>query len=40
MISSYLPAILVPIIGIAFPMVAMALFFLYVETDSVIMNAK
>jgi len=33
MISSYLPAIFVPIIGIVFPVISMALFFIYVERE-------
>jgi photosystem I reaction center subunit VIII len=33
MISSYLPAIFVPIVGIAFPLISMALFFIYVEQE-------
>jgi photosystem I reaction center subunit VIII len=33
MISSYLPAIFVPIVGIVFPGIAMALFFIYIEQE-------
>jgi len=33
MISSYLPAIFVPIVGIAFPIISMALFFIFVEQE-------
>ena len=35
MAASYLPAILVPIIGIVFPALSMALWFLYVSLDDV-----
>jgi photosystem I subunit 8 len=33
MISSYLPAIFVPIVGIIFPAISMALFFIYVQQE-------
>jgi photosystem I reaction center subunit VIII len=33
MISSYLPAIFVPIVGIVFPLISMALFFVFVERE-------
>jgi photosystem I reaction center subunit VIII len=36
MISSYLPAILVPIVGIAFPFISMALFFMYSQEEDVV----
>nr|YP_010471934.1 photosystem I reaction center subunit VIII [Haslea avium]YP_010472149.1 photosystem I reaction center subunit VIII [Navicula arenaria]YP_010472210.1 photosystem I reaction center subunit VIII [Navicula tsukamotoi]UVG41399.1 photosystem I reaction center subunit VIII [Haslea avium]UVG41614.1 photosystem I reaction center subunit VIII [Navicula arenaria]UVG41675.1 photosystem I reaction center subunit VIII [Navicula tsukamotoi]UVG41820.1 photosystem I reaction center subunit VIII [Navicula t len=35
MAASYLPAILVPIVGIVFPALSMALWFLYVSLDDV-----
>ena len=35
MSSSYLPAILVPIVGIIFPAFAMALLFIYVEKNEI-----
>jgi photosystem I subunit 8 len=35
MIASYLPSILVPIIGIVFPFISMALFFIYVEQEEI-----
>jgi photosystem I subunit VIII len=35
MTASYLPAILVPVVGIIFPALSMALFFLYVQSDDV-----
>nr|YP_009395731.1 photosystem I reaction center subunit VIII [Herposiphonia versicolor]ARW64711.1 photosystem I reaction center subunit VIII [Herposiphonia versicolor] len=35
MTSSYLPSILVPIIGILFPGITMALLFIYIEQDSI-----
>nr|YP_009398843.1 photosystem I reaction center subunit VIII [Cliftonaea pectinata]ARW68184.1 photosystem I reaction center subunit VIII [Cliftonaea pectinata] len=35
MAASYLPSILVPLIGIIFPGLSMALFFLYIEQDSI-----
>ena len=35
MTSSYLPSILVPIVGILFPGISMALLFLYIEQDSI-----
>jgi len=33
MISSYLPAIFVPIVGIVFPLISMALLFIYIEQE-------
>jgi|TARA_B100000768_G_C11098135_1_gene297900 photosystem I reaction center subunit VIII len=33
MTASYLPAILVPIVGLIFPAFAMALFFMYSQKD-------
>jgi photosystem I reaction center subunit VIII len=35
MISSYLPSILTPIVGIFIPGIAMAVVFLYIEAESV-----
>jgi len=35
MTASYLPSILVPIVGIIFPGLAMALLFLYIEKDDI-----
>ena len=35
MTASYLPSILVPLVGIVFPGVAMALLFLYIEKDDI-----
>nr|YP_010903019.1 photosystem I reaction center subunit VIII [Hypnea pseudomusciformis]WCH55073.1 photosystem I reaction center subunit VIII [Hypnea pseudomusciformis]WCH55472.1 photosystem I reaction center subunit VIII [Hypnea pseudomusciformis]WCH56666.1 photosystem I reaction center subunit VIII [Hypnea pseudomusciformis] len=35
MTASYLPSILVPLIGIIFPGVTMALLFLYIETENI-----
>nr|AWT38109.1 photosystem I subunit VIII [Proboscia sp.] len=35
MTASYLPAILVPIVGLVFPALSMALFFLYTQSDNV-----
>nr|QCI05190.1 photosystem I reaction center subunit VIII [Centroceras clavulatum] len=35
MTSSYLPSILVPLVGIIFPGLTMALFFLYIEEESI-----
>lgn len=35
MTSSYLPSILVPLTGILFPGIAMALLFIYIEQDSI-----
>jgi len=31
--SQYLPSILVPLVGLVFPAVAMAFFFLYIERE-------
>jgi len=36
MAASYLPSILIPIVGIIFPAFSMALFFIYVSTDDII----
>lgn len=35
MTASYLPSILVPLVGIIFPGLSMALLFLYIEQDTV-----
>lgn len=35
MTASYFPSILVPLVGIIFPGIGMALFFLYVEKDDI-----
>nr|YP_009391997.1 photosystem I reaction center subunit VIII [Periphykon beckeri]ARW60345.1 photosystem I reaction center subunit VIII [Periphykon beckeri] len=35
MTTSYLPSILVPLTGILFPGIVMALLFIYIEQDSI-----
>tara|TARA_B110000977_G_C11027007_1_gene473618 strand:+ start:1460 stop:1570 length:111 start_codon:yes stop_codon:yes gene_type:complete len=35
MTAAYLPAILVPLVGLIFPAFAMALFFMYIEQDAI-----
>lgn len=35
MAAAFLPAILVPIIGLVFPALSMALFFIYISLDDV-----
>jgi len=35
MAASFLPSILVPIVGLVFPALSMALFFIYVSNDSI-----
>ena len=35
MAASFLPSILVPIVGLIFPAFSMALFFLYIQTDDI-----
>jgi len=35
MATAFLPAILVPIVGLIFPAFSMALFFLYIQTDDI-----
>ena len=35
MAAAFLPSILVPIVGIVFPALAMALFFIYVSVDDI-----
>ena len=34
MIAPYFPSIFIPIIGLFFPIIAMAAFFVYIEKDS------
>nr|YP_009258522.1 subunit VIII of photosystem I [Netrium digitus]ANI25498.1 subunit VIII of photosystem I [Netrium digitus] len=36
MSASYLPSILVPLIGLVFPAITMASLFLYIEQDEII----
>nr|YP_009105310.1 subunit VIII of photosystem I [Pedinomonas tuberculata]AIT93899.1 subunit VIII of photosystem I [Pedinomonas tuberculata] len=36
MAASYLPSILVPLVGLVFPAIAMASIFVYIEKDEVI----
>ena len=40
MISSYLPAIFVPIVGIVFPLISMALLFIYIELSQFSVEGK
>jgi photosystem I subunit 8 len=35
MTTAFLPSILVPLVGIVFPAVSMALFFLYISLDNI-----
>jgi photosystem I subunit VIII len=35
MIASYFPSILVPLVGIIFPAISMALLFIYIEKDDI-----
>nr|AYR06336.1 photosystem I subunit VIII [Renouxia sp.] len=35
MIASYLPSILVPLVGILFPGLSMALLFIYIEQETI-----
>jgi len=35
MTATFLPSILVPIVGLVFPAISMALFFLYVSVDDI-----
>nr|YP_009313853.1 Photosystem I reaction center subunit VIII [Hommersandiophycus borowitzkae]SCW22107.1 Photosystem I reaction center subunit VIII [Hommersandiophycus borowitzkae] len=35
MTASYLPSILVPLVGIVFPGIGMALLFIYIEQESI-----
>ena len=35
MTAAFLPSILVPIVGLVFPAISMALFFIYVSIDDV-----
>ncbi len=34
MAASFLPSVLVPLVGLVFPAVAMALLFVYIEADA------
>lgn len=36
MIASYLPSVLVTLIGLAFPAIAMTSLFLYIEQDEIV----
>nr|YP_009549542.1 photosystem I subunit VIII [Histiopteris incisa]AYW16701.1 photosystem I subunit VIII [Histiopteris incisa] len=36
MTASYLPSLFVPLVGLVFPAVAMALLFLYIERDEIL----
>lgn len=36
MTASYLPSILVPLVGIIFPALSMALLFIYIEQESIV----
>ena len=36
MAASFLPSVLVPLIGLAFPAIAMASLFLYIEKEEVV----
>nr|YP_005089910.1 subunit VIII of photosystem I [Pedinomonas minor]ACQ90848.1 subunit VIII of photosystem I [Pedinomonas minor] len=36
MAASYLPSILVPLVGLVFPAIAMASIFVYIEKDEVL----
>jgi photosystem I subunit VIII len=36
MAASYLPSILVPLVGLVFPAIAMASIFLYIEKDAIV----
>nr|YP_010933180.1 subunit VIII of photosystem I [Nitella hyalina]APP89478.1 subunit VIII of photosystem I [Nitella hyalina]WKT08493.1 subunit VIII of photosystem I [Nitella hyalina] len=36
MIGSYLPSILVPLVGLVFPAITMALIFLYIEKEEIL----
>lgn len=38
MAASFLPSILVPFVGLIFPAIAMASFFLYIEKDAPMTN--
>ena len=35
MTATFLPAILVPLVGLVFPAFSMALFFIYISTDEI-----
>nr|YP_008474573.1 photosystem I reaction center subunit VIII [Marsilea crenata]AGI51497.1 photosystem I reaction center subunit VIII [Marsilea crenata] len=36
MTASYLPSILVPLVGLVFPAITMTLLFLYIERDEIL----
>nr|YP_009547740.1 photosystem I subunit VIII [Leptochilus hemionitideus]YP_010211702.1 photosystem I subunit VIII [Leptochilus decurrens]AYW16788.1 photosystem I subunit VIII [Leptochilus hemionitideus]UBI43153.1 photosystem I subunit VIII [Leptochilus decurrens] len=36
MVASYLPSIFVPLVGLVFPAVTMAILFLYIERDEIL----
>jgi photosystem I subunit 8 len=36
MLASYLPSILVPLVGLVFPAVTMTYLFLYIEQDNIV----
>jgi photosystem I subunit 8 len=36
MIGSYLPSVFVPLVGLVFPAIAMALLFLYIEKEEIL----
>ena len=36
MVASYLPSIFVPLVGLAFPAVTMAISFIYIERDEIL----
>jgi photosystem I subunit 8 len=36
MAAAYLPSILVPLVGLVFPAIAMAFFFLYIEAEEIV----
>ena len=35
MTAAFLPAILVPLVGLVFPAISMALFFIYISVDDI-----
>lgn len=35
MVTSFLPSVMVPLVGIVFPAVAMASLFIFIETDEI-----
>nr|YP_010865692.1 photosystem I subunit I [Frullania muscicola]BEG72864.1 photosystem I subunit I [Frullania muscicola] len=36
MTASYLPSIFVPLVGLVFPAITMAFFFIYIERDDIL----